>query len=318
MKIKAKYIAALFLLIASMQVVHAVPGNAHYPLAIFDFVEKSRHLSGMGEKVATIVFANLAVNPDISLVDRKEMGKLLDEAELNLSGMVNATQVNQIGQLTGAKIIVTGTIFEIEDRLMLVARIIGTETSRVLGATVKGGVDDSIVDLTEDLSRKIADTISENASSLVAPPIDKHDRIAALREKLHAYKKPSLSININEHHVNQATSDPAAETEMVLYSTEAGFEVIDATGESSKLPNIQISGEGFTEFATKKGNIVSVKARLEVKAVDRVTGKILAVDRQTTTEADLSEMIAGKKALERASALIAERMLPNITTQWNQ
>jgi len=54
---------------------------------------------------------------------------------------------------------------------------------------------------------------------------------------------------------------------------------------------------------------------MEVKAVEQATGKILAVDRQTVIEVDLSEIIAGKKALERASAKIAERILPKITAR---
>lgn len=317
MRIPGKFIAVILIFAASMQGGYAASSDTLYPTAIFNFVEKSRHLSGMGEKVSNIIFANLAANPEISLVDREELEKLQNEAELNLSGMVDAQRANQIGQLTGAKIIVTGTLFEIEDRLMLIARIIGTETSRVLGATVKGNVNDSIVGLTEALSEKIADTISQNAGSLVASPVNKKDRIAALKEKLEQAHKPSLAIGISEHHINRATTDPAAETEMILYSTETGFEVIDAANGRSKKPDVQISGEGFTEFATRKGDIVGVKARLEVKAVDRATSRILAVDRQTVIEVDLSEIIAGKKALERASAMIAERMLPKIAAQWN-
>lgn len=310
-----KITVSLFIVIASTQSSFANQENYIYPTAIFDFVEKSKHMSGMGEKVSDIVFANLVVDPNISLVDRDELAKLEDEAVLNLSGMVNAQQANQIGQLTGAKIIVTGTIFEIEDKLMLVAKIIGTETSRVLGATVKGSIKDSIITLTEELSTKIAGTISSNASSLVAKPVSKDDRIVALKQKLKLSDKPSLTININEHHINRKATDPAAETEMILYSTETGFEVIDYGSDKSKSADILITGEGFTEFATRKGDIVGVKARLEVKAVDQATGKILAVDRQTTIEVDLSEIIAGKKALERASASIAERLLVKITNQ---
>ncbi len=283
-----------------------------HPLAIFHFVEKSDHLAGMGEKVSDMIFANLSVEPDIALVDRNEMNKIQDELVLNLSGMVNAEQANQIGMLTGARIIVTGTIFELEDRLILVAKMISVETSRVLGATVKGSRQDSIVNLTDELSAKIVDTINSNIGLLVAKPVDKKDRISVLKQKLSSVDKPSLTIRIKEHHINRASADPAAETEMILFSTESGFEVIDYHSDMARSAKVLITGEGFSEFATRKGELVGVKARLEVKAIDQATKRILAVDRQAVIEVDLSEIIASKKALQRASAMIAERILPRI------
>ena len=62
----------------------------------------------------------------------------------------------------------------------------------------------------------------------------------------------------------------------------------------------------------RRGNLVSVKARVELKAVDRKTGQVLAVDRETAVEVDLTEQIAGKKALQTAAAAIAERLLPKL------
>ena len=38
----------------------------------------------------------------------------------------------------------------------------------------------------------------------------------------------------------------------------------------------------------------------------------VAVDRQVAVEVDLTEQIAGKKALQSAAAAIAERMLPKL------
>lgn len=290
-------------------------GNSEniYPAAIFNFVEKGSSLNGMGEKVSNIVFSQLVVEPNITLVDREELDKLEDEATLNLSGMVNTLQANQIGQLTGAKIIVTGTIFAIEDTIMIVAKIIGAETSRVLGASVKGNFNDSIVALSETLSAEIANTIIHNSNILVAKPISRRDRIAALKLRLNSVKKPSLTVDIKERHINRSSVDPAAETEMLFYSTEVGFEAIDKGSDGAKKAAILIVGEGFTELATRKGDIVGVKARLEVKAIDQVTKRVIAVDRQTELEVDLSEMIAAKQALAEASAKIAERMLPKLT-----
>ena len=63
------------------------------------------------------------------------------------------------------------------------------------------------------------------------------------------------------------------------------------------------------------GNLVSVKARLEIKAIDCATDKVIAVDRQVAVEIDITEQIAGKKALQKAAAEIAERLLPKLVTK---
>jgi hypothetical protein len=55
-----------------------------------------------------------------------------------------------------------------------------------------------------------------------------------------------------------------------------------------------------------------VKARLEVKAIDRASGEVIAVERQTRVAVDLSEQIAAKTALQEAAADIAERLLPKL------
>ena len=65
----------------------------------------------------------------------------------------------------------------------------------------------------------------------------------------------------------------------------------------------------------RRGNLVSVKARLEIKAIDRATGTIIATDRRTTVVVDLAEQIAGKTAIQQAAAEIAESLLPKIAAR---
>ena len=104
--------------------------------------------------------------------------------------------------------------------------------------------------------------------------------------------------------------DPAVETELSLLLGKCGFTVVD--DKSDQKADLEITGEAFSELGARKGNLVSCKARVELKVRERVGGALLAVDRQTSMAVDLGEQIAGKTALQTAGAELAERILPKL------
>jgi hypothetical protein len=283
-----------------------------YPAALLRFAERGADVKDLGAQVTDLLFANLVSEPKMYLVDREDLDKVLKELELNQSGLVNPDTATRVGQLTGAKILITGSVLQIDSKLYVVAKIIGTETTRVLGASVKGGVNDEPDALVTELAGEVVKTITRRAEELVAKPKTREDRLAALKKALAGAKRPVVKVSIAERHVGQATIDPAAETEVALFCTQLGFDVLDPDKGAGRKPELLLVGEGFSEFAARHGNLVSVKARLELKAVDAATGKLLAVDRQTSVAVDLTEQIAGKAALQEAAAEIVERFLPKL------
>ena len=92
---------------------------------------------------------------------------------------------------------------------------------------------------------------------------------------------------------------------------ELGFQV---AGPMAGTPDLRITGEAFSEPGARRGQLVSSRARVEVK-VETADGKILAVDRQTATAVDTAEAIAGKTALEAAALDLIERLAPTISAK---
>ena len=279
-------------------------------VAVFDFDARDDAVRDLGPKIATLINAGLSAEPDFILVERAELEKVLGEQELGLSGTVSTETAAKVGHLTGAKVLVTGRVFKVDKETVLVAKIIGAETSRVYGEVVKDGPATPLTDLAGALAKKIAKTVAEKGATLVAKVETREERIAKISQALNNAPRPAVSVAIPERHFGQPVIDPAASTELMHLLRETGFTVVD--DQSKQSADIEITGEAFSAYGARKGNLISCKARIEVKVRERATGKILAADRQTSMAVDLAEQTAAKTALQNAAAELAERLLPKL------
>ena len=279
-------------------------------VAVFDFESKDEAVRDLGPKVATLVNADLSAEPQLITVERAELEKVLGEQELGLSGTVSTESAAKVGQLTGAKVLVTGRVFKADEQTIIVAKIIGTETSRVYGEVVNGKPDLTIIDLSAELAKKIAADVMQKGDTLVAKVESHEDRVAKIKSELGDKKLPEVLVKVSEQHYGQFVIDPAVQTELSLILRQCGFTVVDNL--STNKPAIEITGEAFSEFGMSKGNFKSCRARIEIKARDVASGNIISVDRQTSVAVDLAEHIAAKTALENGASELAERLLPKL------
>ena len=289
--------------------VHAAAGSPVLTVAVFDFESKDEAVRDLGPKVATLINATLSAEPQLITVERAELEKVLGEQEFGLSGTVSADTAAKVGHLTGAKVLVTGRVFKVDKEIIIVAKVIGTETSRVYGEMVKGASAASITDLSAELAKKIAATVSQKGETLVAKVETREQLVERIKKSLSGKTLPSVSVKLAERHYGGQTIDPAAETELGKLLLECGFKLVD--DKSPEKAEVEITGEAFSAFGMRKGNLISCKARVELKAHKR-TGELLVVDRQTSVAADVAEQTAAKTSLQNAAAELAERLLPKL------
>ena len=306
-------------------------------VAVFDFESKDKADIGLGSKISDLITGDLSADPELELVEREKLDKILDELGLSLSGIVDETEAARVGQLAGAKILVIGRAFAVNNELVIVAKVIATETSRVKAEIVKGPLRGNLTAIVKEMADRVHKVISERGPSMIAKAeiVSPEDRLDFLKVKLKGKKLPKVSVAVLEKHFGEATIDPAAETEVIYWLKKLGFTVVSQKRDTLStwareyfkdanigVPkevqkvDVLIIGEAFSEFALRKGNLVSGKARVELQAIDRRTGRVLSIDRETNTAVDLSEKIAAKKALQEAAADLCYRLIPEFVDNW--
>lgn len=281
-------------------------------VAVFNFQNaEAGKLATKGAEAALLLSTQLSTSPDVMLVERQELEKALGEQELGLSGTVSTETATKVGSLVGAKVLITGRVFEASGKNYIVVKIIGTETSRVFGEAVSFADANTLDKAIGELSPKVATIIKEQGAALVAKVEDPAARTERLKKAVAGKKLPTVAVSVTEQHLSRGVIDPAVETELKVALQALGFEVIDQK-ETVKPADVTIRGEAITEAAGRRGNLISCRSRVELKAVHNPDGKLLIADRQTDIAVDLAESTAAKSALENATRKLIDRLVPKI------
>lgn len=154
-------------------------------------------------------------------------------------------------------------------------------------------------------------------------------------------RDPKIAVIIPEYHIRAKVPDPAGETAVIRKLTEAGFSrIIYAEGMRDTIKkldyltaqdmrsiadnlnvDILVVGEAFSEGVGDVGKfigrgkntgILSCSARLEAKIFIAKTGQIISANGTYGKAADVTELIAGKKALNNAGEKMGDYIVEKL------
>ncbi|MCY2930757.1 MAG: hypothetical protein NTV86_14925 [Planctomycetota bacterium] len=308
---------------------------ADVSVAVLDYEVTVPGNTDLGPQIAEILATRMGGEPGLVFVERKNLEKVLAEQKLKLVGLVEADSAAQVGRLTGAQLLIMGKAFVMDKQVVIVTKVVGVETGRVIGRYQTLDVTKPLLPAILAEADEIATRIRTGATKLLPPKMQLQDPLPALKEKLKGLALPIVAVIIPESHVSRAprTPDPAVETEIKKMLAGAGFTVLD-TGQNaladwargmvkakdspwpSALDKVDyvIVGEAFSEFAVRTGDLVTCAARGEINVIERKTGRIVLPDRADARAVDLAEALAGKTALQNVGRILGLRVLNEFVT----
>ncbi len=103
--------------------------------AVVPFSYKQEELSLDAEYFTERLILSAEISDIFTLVERKDIQKILEEQNLQLSGITEGEDAVKIGQILNADVLITGNIFVGDDSFELFLRLVRVETGEILSVT---------------------------------------------------------------------------------------------------------------------------------------------------------------------------------------
>lgn len=106
-------------------------------IAVVDFTDLQGNVLKLGRFLAEELSISMAssAQKDFKVVDRTHLRALLKEHQLSLSGLIDPTTAQKVGEISGVEALVTGTITPFGDNVRLALKVIELATADILGST---------------------------------------------------------------------------------------------------------------------------------------------------------------------------------------
>ncbi|HAQ61017.1 TPA: hypothetical protein DCR49_03320 [Candidatus Delongbacteria bacterium] len=137
----------------------------------FSVNSSSSDMNFLSVGISDIIVSTLGEKPNIRLVEREKLNRVVEELSLSGSGLVSDKQQVKIGELTGAEFVITGSITFIQASFMINSKVLEVKTGRIISTqSVKGNDKEKIFDSVDLLSQKIYTDINTASNNYGTGP----------------------------------------------------------------------------------------------------------------------------------------------------
>ena len=290
--------AILFTLAAIANDTVTVPTVAVLP---FEARDRQAASTDMGKSVAELLNVALMESGNADMVERAELDAALNELQLSAVGLTSKESQVKLGRFIGAKILITGSLFKSGSKNFVIVKIIGTETSRVMGASASGS--ENFTDLVPMLAPKVSAILEKQSAKLLPQELD-NDTVTLQLKKIVKGNKRKVFVKVKED-IAVAVPDPAAETELKKLLLALDFQVVNTRGEA----DFAITGEAIAANAGSFHKFTSAASRLELSIFNK-DKKLLATSAARETLAGGTYIIAAKEAIAQTALKLAGVLFP--------
>ena len=272
-------------------------------VAVLPFESRDRQAAStdMGKSVAELLNIALMESGNAEMVERAELDAALNELQLSATGLTSKDSQVKLGRFIGAKILITGSLFKSGSKNFVIAKIIGTETSRVLGASASGTED--FTSLVPMLAPKVSAILEKQSAKLLPKEQNKEDVLSRLKKVVQG-KQRKVFVKVKED-IAVSVPDPAAETELKKLLLALDFQVVNTRNEA----DYAVIGEAIAANAGNYHKFTSAAARLELSVYNK-DKKLLATGAARETLAGASYPITAKEAIARTALKLAGEFFP--------
>ncbi|HMG53143.1 MAG TPA: CsgG/HfaB family protein [Kofleriaceae bacterium] len=145
------------------------PAPPTVAIVYFDYTGKTAELEVLRKGLAQMLISDLSGSDAIRVVERDRLEDILGELKLQGSAKIDPQSAVKLGKLLGARYLVLGGYFDLQDVLRVDARIVEVETGRVVKSFGTNGKPGDFLPVEQKVAADLGGWFGGNLPRVEAP-----------------------------------------------------------------------------------------------------------------------------------------------------